>query len=70
MIQRKISSDLEKWAIRFCALAFVSGIYLTVSADEKDKHDFKRAITASSCAILGGVGVGMANWRLFNRGKE
>ena len=59
--------DLEKWVIRFCALAFVSGIYLTVSADEKDKNDFKRSVATSACAVLGGVGMGRAYHKLLNR---
>ncbi len=64
------SLELEKWAIRFCALAFVSGIYLTVSADEKDKNEVKRAVASSACAVLSGIGMGMASYKVFNCERE
>lgn len=59
--------DTELWAIRLCALAMVSGIYLAVSGNEEDKKDIKRAAATTACSVLGGIGMGMAYNRMLNK---
>ena len=69
-MKNKKKTDLEIWAIRFCALAMAAGLYLAATTDEKDKDSVKIAVAGSTCAVLGGIGMGMANCRLSNRGEE
>ena len=62
--------DLERWAIRMCALAMASGLYLTVKADEKDKNSVPYAITTCACSVLGGIGIGIATRKFLTKEKE
>lgn len=62
--------DLERWTIRMCALAMASGLYLTIKADEKDKDNAPYAIATCACAVLGGIGMGIATRKLLTKEKD
>lgn len=62
--------DTQRWAIRLCALAMVTGLYLTVRADEKDKNNVPYSVTTCTCAVLGGIGIGMATRKFLTKEKE
>ena len=69
-IQKTKKFDLERWAIRMCALAMASGLYLTVKADEKDKNSVPYAVATCACSALGGIGIGMATRKFLTKEKE
>ena len=68
--KKKKGVDLQRWAIRFCALAMASGLYLAASADKKDKNNIGVAVATSASAVLGGIGMGMAHCRFLNRERN
>ena len=69
-LNKKNHIDIQRWAIRFCALAMASGLYLAVSSDEQDKNKTGIAVVTSVSAVLGGIGMGMAYSRLLNRERN
>ena len=62
--------DLERWFIRLSSLAVISSLYMTVTADEKDKNDPKFSIITTAGAILGGIGLGVASHKLISRERN
>lgn len=66
---QKKTLDLQKWVIRLCALSMASGLYLVASTKEEDKDNVKIAVVSSACAVLGGIGMGIANYKLY-RGRN
>ena len=55
---KKKGIDIPKWAIRFCALAMASGLYLAASSNEQEKEK------------TGGIGMGIAHCRLIKRERN
>ena len=66
-MKNKKSLDMEKWAIRLCAVAAVSS--MAVAIPLRDKKELK-TVAVSASAVFWGVGSGMAFNRLLNRGLE
>ena len=67
---KKKGIDIPKWAIRFCALAMASGLYLAASSNEQEKEKTGVAVATSACAVLGGIGMGIAHCRLIKRERN